>query len=342
MGQKEITSAVPALEEETGDPINFGWARFPFFAYNSLLINAPRRQVCESERYILFSSTHLIILEILDHGYLGYAGMSVVSLLDRKRSSQRWLVPFPLGSFDLPKNSDEGQVKLHGKKYMFNFAAMDDGVRIIKIDIPHFGHHKSLRGELVLTPPPGAQSMTTNMPWRRKKHAFRCCQRSPWYIAEGVILFGAQELFFNRGSSWGIYEWNRGVRPRADVRFWASGCGKSDSRQVGISVGYDSADSAMGTENAFFLDGVIHKLDQVTFQVSPSNWLLPWRFTSNDNRLEMIFTPHQERMEILRTLFYSLKRRQVCGFFSGKVILDDGSEFVFENITGFAERRKTR
>jgi hypothetical protein len=69
---------------------------------------------------------------------------------------------------------------------------------------------------------------------------------------------------------------------------------------------------------------------------------LPWRFTSNDNRLEMVFTPHQERMENHRTIFYSLKRRQVCGFFSGKVVLDDGSEFEFENITGFTERRRIR
>jgi hypothetical protein len=111
---------------------------------------------------------------------------------------------------------------------------------------------------------------------------------------------------------------------------------------VGISVGYDTADSVLGTDNAFFLDGKLHKLDQVTFHVSPSNWLLPWRFTSNDNRLEMIFTPHQERTESHQMIFHSLKRRQVCGFFSGKVILDNGGEFEFSNITGLGERRKTR
>jgi hypothetical protein len=126
------------------------------------------------------------------------------------------------------------------------------------------------------------------------------------------------------------------------VRFWAAGCGQSGGAQAAFSIGYDSADSATGTENAFFLDGRIHKLDQVTFHISPSNWLLPWRFTSNDNRLEMIFAPHQERSENLQMFFHYLKRRQVCGSFSGKVILDDGSDFEFQNITGFAERRKSR
>jgi hypothetical protein len=41
-------------------------------------------------------------------------------------------------------------------------------------------------------------------------------------------------------------------------------------------------------------------------------------------------------------LFHSLQRRQVCGRFSGAVVLDDGSRFEFQDITGFAERRKTR
>ena len=339
MGQKEIISAVPALDEE-GSPCNFGWARFPGILYDPALITASRRMIFESDRYIFFSPTHLIILEILDHGYLGYAGISIVSLNDKNRFTQNWIIPFPLGCFELPKNSDEGQIRIQHKKYFFNFATMDGGVRIIKIDIPRFSHHKSLRGELVLTSVPGAESMVTNMHWREKKHAFRCCRRS-WYIAEGVMLYGTQELIFSSGNSWGIYEWNRGVRPQGDVRFWATGCGISGGKQAGISVGYDSADSALGTENAFFLDGRIHKLDQVTFQVNPSNWLLPWRFTSNDGRLEMIFAPHQERMENLQMIFHSLKRRQVFGSFSGKVILDDSSEFEFQNITGFAERRKT-
>ena len=340
MGQKEITEPVQALDE-LGNPKNFGWARSPYFSYDPTLIDASRRKMSESDRYIFFSPTHLVILEVLDDGYLGYIGMSVISLRDKKRSTQTWVIPFPLGCFELPKNSDEGQIRLQAKKYYLNLAAMDGGVRIVKVSIPRFGHHQSVRGELVLTPPSGAQSLVTHMPWREKKEAFRCSRRSPWYIAEGVILFGAQELIFTNGNSWGIYEWNRGVRPRKDVRYWAAACGRSGDRQAGISVGYDSADSAFGTENAFFLDGAIHKLDQVTFKISPSNWLLPWRFTSNDNRLEMIFNPHQERMENRQMFFHSLKRHQVCGFFSGKVILDDGSEFEFQSLTGFAERRKT-
>jgi hypothetical protein len=157
-----------------------------------------------------------------------------------------------------------------------------------------------------------------------------------------VIQFGTQELVFTEGNSWGIFDWTRGVRPSSDMSFWAAGCGKSGGRQVGISVGYDSADAALGTDNAFFLDGKLYKLDQVTFHISPTNGLQPWRFSSNDNRLEMTLKPHQERNESHQMMFHSLKRRQAIGFLSGKAILDDGSEFKFENITAIGERKKTR
>jgi hypothetical protein len=341
MTQNEITAPVSVLDD-TGWPMNFGWARAPCFFYDPGLLWAPRRKISESDRYIIFSPTHLLILEILDDGCLGYTGISVMSLRDKKRSSHIYLRPFPLGVFDMPPGSEAGSVRVQRGKSRFDFVVMEGGARIIKADFPKFGRHRSLRGELVLSGPVEAESLVTNTPWRREKSAFRYSRRSPWYIAEGVVQFGTSELVFTRGNAWGILDWNRGVRPRADVRYWAAACGQRKGRQLGFSVGYGSADSAQGTENAFFIDGKLHKLDQVTFHINPANWLLPWRFTSNDNRLEMTFTPHQERVERNRMLLYSLSRHQVCGFFSGRVILDDGSPMEFQNITGFAERRKTQ
>jgi hypothetical protein len=111
---------------------------------------------------------------------------------------------------------------------------------------------------------------------------------------------------------------------------------------MSFCVGYSGADSSLGTENGFFIDGVLHKLDQVTFHIPLSDWLSPWRFTSNDNRLEMTFYPQQERGDRRRFFFHYFTRRQVFGFFSGKVQLDDGTIVVFQNYTGFAERSKLR
>jgi hypothetical protein len=341
MAQNEITTPASVLNG-SGWPQNFGWSRQASFFYDPALVWGPRRRISESDRYVIFSPTHLVILEVRDDGLMGYMGISIVSLKDKKRSTQLFQTPFPLGAYEMPPGSGSGAIKYRNKKTSLDFVPMDGGVRIIKADIPKFGHHRSLRGELVLSEPPLAESLVTNLPWRGEKSAFRYTRRSPWFIVEGVIQFGTAELVFNRGKAWGIFDWNRGVRPRADVRYWAAACGMAEGRQIGLSVGYGSADSSQGTENAFFVDGKLHKLDQVTFHIPPSNWLSPWRFTSNDNRLEMSFSPHQERIERRRMLFYATTRRQVLGFFSGRVILDDGSSMEFQNITGFAERNKTR
>jgi hypothetical protein len=296
----------------------------------------------ESNRYIIFSPTHLLVFEVLDGGSLGHIGVSVVSLKDRQRSTQSYVSPFPLGGFELPRHSDTGSIRLRERKSILDFITMEGGARIIKVDIPRFGHHRNLRGEVVLSQPPEAESIVTHMPWPREKNTFRCSRCSPWFITEGVMQFGTSELIFTRDNAWGIFDWSRGVRPRSDIHYWAAACGMSEGRLTGINVGYGLADASMGTENAFFLDGVIHKLDQVTFHIPPANWLEEWHFTSNDKRLEMSFTPNQERAEHNQILFHSIRRRQVYGSFSGRVILDNGRECAFYNLTGFAERRRTR
>jgi hypothetical protein len=339
--QNEISSAVSALDD-TGGPQNFGWSRQPGFFYDPALVWAPRRKFSESDRYIIFNSTHIVIFEVRDDGYLGQMGITVVSAKEKKCSAQVFQTLMPLGSYEMPPGSQSGAIRYRRKKMALDFAPMEGGARIIKVDIPRFGHSRSMRGELVLTEPPAAESLVCNLPWRNEKNVFRYSRCSPWFTAEGVIQFGTTDIVFTKGNAWGIFDWNRGVRPNADVRYWAASCGTSGDRLVGFSVGHSSADSSAGTENAFFVDGRLHKLDQVTFHIPPANWLSPWRFTSNDNRLEMVFTPQQERRDRSSALFYSVKRRQVFGLFSGKAILDDGSEIDFHSITGFAERCKTR
>jgi len=339
MPQTELMYAMPLLDD-LGQPQNFGWSKQVQFYYDPVLVRSPRHRITESDRYIVHTPTHMVVMEIRDDGWLGYTGISVISLRDKKRSTQLFNTLLPFGSFELPTSSVTGTAHWRRKKTHLDFICMDGGARIIKTDIPKFGHNRSMRGELVLSEPEGAQSLVTNQPWRAEKGAFRYTRCSPWFYVEGVIQFGSTEIVFTRGNAWGILDWNRCSRPKADIRYWAAACGVSEGRLLSFCAGYSQADFSQGTENAFFVDGILHKLDQVTFHIPLSNWLSPWRFTSNDNRLEMTFTPHQERLERHRLFFHNSGRRQVFGFFSGKIQLDDGSVIEFQNLTGFAERSK--
>jgi hypothetical protein len=269
--------------------------------------------------------------------------VSVISLRDKKRSSQIFRSMFPMGGYELPPGSNAGSVRWRREKNaQLDFICMEGGARIIKTDILKFGRHRSLRGALVLSEPPGPDSLLINQPFRNDDKAFRYTRCSPWFTVEGVIQYGSTEIIFTKGNGWGILDWNRISRPAADIRYWAAGCGLNEGRLLSFCTGYSWADSSKGTENGFFVDGKLHKLEQVTFHIPLSNWLSPWRFTSGDNRLEMMFYPHQERVERRRLFFHNSTRRQVFGFFSGKVQLDDGSVIEFHNLTGFAERCKMR
>lgn len=340
---EEITEPCTIMDG-IGRPVNFGWARSPLFDYNfSSFWGASKSRINEADRYIIFSATHMMVFEITDGGFLGHVGISVISAKDHSRSTQKINSLFSLGRFDMPRSSEEGSIKMREKDTALDFILMKGGVRIIKVDYPRFGHHRYLRGVVVLTPAfADAQSIVTVSPWRDEKYAFRYSRCSPWYITEGVMQFGTTEIHFTRDNAWGIYEWKREIRPRRDVRYWATACGMAGGRLVGFNVGYGSSDSSAGTENAFFVDGIIHKLDQVTFHIPPADWLEEWKFTSSDKRLEMNFSPNQERNEQRRLFFHSSKYRQVYGTFSGRATLDDGSTIAFWNISGFAERRKTQ
>jgi hypothetical protein len=341
MAQVEISSPLSVLDD-TGRPVNFGWARKALFEYKALELRTPGRRIVASDRYIVFSSTHLISIQALDGGYLGNVGLSVVSLNSKDRSTQTYTIPFPLGGMGLPDSSGRGVIKIQWKHVLLEFAVLDGGVRIIKADFSKFGRRRYLRGELVLTPLPNAEFLVTHQPWPQDRSSFILSQRAPCYSVEGVVQHGSQEIVFAPNKGWGIFDWTRGSRPRLDLHWWAAACGLAGDDRVGFSVGYGAADDSLGTENGFFVNGRLHKLDRVTFHTKPASWLDEWHFTSSDNRLEMIFTPHQERVERNQMLFYSLSRRQVFGSFSGRMILDDGRELEFHDLTGVAEQRKSR
>ncbi|MDR1867316.1 MAG: DUF2804 domain-containing protein [Treponema sp.] len=340
MKQREFKEPLYLLDEE-GRPTNPGWAREDYFQLEPMFITSARRFFSCIDRYIIFSPKNIISFEIHDLGYIGGIWIAVFSLKDKHTLLYNALFPFTLGSFNMPSTSTKGSLKVKRKKMLLEFILIEKKGRIIRVDIPQFNHHRSLLGEVVLLKPPGAESLVTNTLWRDEKQAFSYVRCSPWFITEGVVQLGTNEIIFTRGNAWGIFHWLRRVRPRSDIRFWAAACGVNGGRHIALNVGYDSGDSSYGTENAFFLDGYLHKLEQVTFHLSPSNWLEPWRFTSNNKQLEMVFTPFDKVSEHMRFLFHIQNRRLLFGDFSGSVVLEDGSEWLFHNITGVAEYSRT-
>jgi hypothetical protein len=64
----------------------------------------------------------------------------------------------------------------------------------------------------------------------------------------------------------------------------------------------------------------------------------PWRFTSNDGRFEMTFTPAVNRHASVDAGLVKTQQDQVFGWFNGTVGLDDGSSMTITDLPGFAEK----
>jgi len=333
------------VTDGSGRPGNFGWARRP-----GLLVppgDAPLspRKVSASDRYVVFNRTHTVVFEVRDDGLLGHMCVSVAFRRDGKRSTKTVRTLLPLGAYRLPADSEGEPLRYRRAGTTLDFVPREGGIRILRAEIPRFGSSGSLRGELVLGPPEagsGTESLFCNQGWPGNPAAFRFLRCSPWYSVEGVVQLGHTELVFAKGGSWGVFDWRRGVRPRFDLGRWACAAGSSGSRQIGLCVGHGGGDSSAGTENAFFVDARLHKLERVTFSIPSGGSPSPWQISGDDGRLRMTFAPRQERRERQSFLYHSLSRRQFFGTFSGSVVLDDGTSLDFDQLSGFAERSKLR
>lgn len=110
----------------------------------------------------------------------------------------------------------------------------------------------------------------------------------------------------------------------------------------GFNLGYGFGDTRAATENVLFYNGRAHKLGHVIFHIplvkGKYDYLSPWTMESEDGRLKLDFVPVMDRASCTDAKLIKSDQHQVFGRFSGKVILDAGTEIELKDFFGFAER----
>jgi hypothetical protein len=161
--------------------------------------------------------------------------------------------------------------------------------------------------------------------------------------ASGKIIYGDIEEALNPESSIGSLDWGRGVWEYNSVWKWASASGfLQNGRSVGLNLGYGFGDNSAASENALILDGVIHKLDQVTFTYDTTNFMKPWRFQDNQDRLDLTLTPFTERVAQTNLGIIFSEVHQMFGHYAGFVVDDNGQKIKIDGLIGFAEDHQAR
>ena len=329
------------LLNENGELAQAGYATSLIKEYDRKDIKASPLRIKEWDYYLITDGKYALALTIADNSYMG---MYSVSWLDFEKPSQitkSIMTVMPKGKTGLPKTSVKGDVGFHNSQLDLSFSN-DGKQRQLHCLYRDFHEGKQLYADVILTDVP-RDSMVIMTPYKEDPKAFYYNQKINCLRASGTVSFGQEGHRFEPDSAFAVLDWGRGVWTYSNTWYWASLNAAQDGHRVGFNLGYGFGDTSAASENMIFLDGIAHKLSQVTFNIplkenGSEDYMKKWTFTSDDGRLNLDFEPVIDRASLTDVGIIKSDQHQVFGRFTGTVILDDGTPFRIKNLLGFAEK----
>ena len=325
-----------------------GWAKQSIIKYDRNAIKASPMRIKEWDYYCILSREYGLALTAADNGYMGFHAVTVFDFINNTQTSGSVMTILPLGKYDFPSSSADGDVKINEKNIRL-FFVHEGNKRVLRLDFPGFNKGKGLSAEIELVPPEVKTGTYDRMviatPFDKKKHFYfnekHNCLKATGRMQSGDFSyeFGKDE----KNRAWAVLDWGRGVWTYENTWYWGSGSGEVDGVPFGFNLGYGFGNTSAATENMIFYDGLAHKLADVSFNIPGDSegsprYLEPWTFTSSDGRFEMEFKPVIDRFDDTNVLVIRSSQHQVFGYFTGKAVLDDGRMIEVKDFLGFAEK----
>lgn len=341
--QRRITHPGP-LHDEKGRLIEAGYATQLLKQYDRRRVAASPLRIKEWDYYLIQSDRYALALTIADNGYMGLDSISLLDFDGPWEKTVSKISLFPLGRRGLPATSERGDVRVQGKGCAIAFE--NHGVsRRLYGHMEGFGGGGPLLFDVTLESPP-QDSLVIVTPFPGKPHAFYYNQKMNCLPASGRAEWEGREYLFAPAHSNAVLDWGRGVWPYQNTWYWASASGRIAGVPFGFNIGYGFGDTTAATENMLFYQGRAHKLSQVVFHISTregkEDYLSPWRFTSDDGRLELHFSPIIDRAACMNVQVLCSDQHQVFGRFTGRAVLDDGRTISIKDFLGFAEKVRNK
>ena len=176
----------------------------------------------------------------------------------------------------------------------------------------------------------------------------RICTRAGatgWVYARKTAGLGVRGTLRTAAGTWdlgaldvhGHHDWSAGyMRPET---FWNWGClaGRTAAgRVVGLNVSCCVNETGV-TENCFWIDGRLHKVDTVAFEYDQRDLMSPWQLRSADGRVDLAFAPEGMHVERVNALVLATNFHQLFGRFTGTLTTAAGERTAIERMLGFCE-----
>ncbi len=313
--------------------------------YDRSAVRAGRTRVKEWDYYCVTDGETVLALTIADNSYMGLESVSLIDVPAGWQHTKSYMRAFPMGKTGLPAESERGDVEVSKPAYRIRFAN-DGEKRVLTVHLNDFKDGKPLDAEVTLSDPP-RDSMVIATPFPGKPKHFYYNQKINCLTASGSVTFDGRTRAFLPDTTCAVLDWGRGAWTYRNTWYWSSLNARVNGVPVGFNLGYGFGDTSAATENMLFYDGVAHKLEHVTFHIPQTadgkdDFLKPWKFTCNNGRVRLTFTPARDRASCTNALVIKSDQHQVFGHFDGVIVLDDGREIALEHLLGFAEKVHNR
>ena len=161
--------------------------------------------------------------------------------------------------------------------------------------------------------------------------------------ADGTVTVNGKSYTFDKDLTFASCLLARGVMPYKTGWLLSSMNTKTfDREMVAFNAARIAARGDVLQENVLYYNGKIEHIKHVTCNIRKGsfkyNYLGDWTFYSDDAKLELIFEPIFEIKRGLNLLFLKNRSRLICGFYSGKLKLDNGKEIEIRRALGFSEK----
>lgn len=338
----EITQVGPLLNSE-GNLSTPGFARKYLLQYDRNDIKARPIRIKEWDYYYIGNQDWGLMLTISDVGFLGVVSATLLDFKVPYQVNRSKIRLFPMGKFNMPSNPEIGNISQNAQGATLTFNN-DGKERHIFGKYPKFFRGQDLIVDIKLKEPP-EEYMFIATPFEKPAH-FYYNAKINCLKAEGYFEIG--DKVYNCDDALGTLDWGRGVWTYDNTWYWGSFQNVlNNGKTFGFNIGYGFGDTSAATENMLFYDGKSHKLEDVSFNIpgekeGKPRYMDDWTFTSSDGRLELDFKPVIDRNLKLSVGFMAMIPHQVFGLFSGKCILDDGTEIIIKDKMGFAEKVRNK
>lgn len=328
------------LLDSKGELIEAGYSLDIVREYCRADIKAGKMRIKEWDYYLITNKDYGVALTIDDNSYMSLASVSFLNFKDHTYITKSQIKFFSCGKLGMPSSFKLGNINYDTKKVKGAFLNQNNK-RVLRFSYKNFDGDKDFECEFVLTNEP-KEKMVIATPFNKPKH-FYYNAKINCMVTSGYAKIGDTRYEFSDKDTLTTLDWGRGVWTYKNEWYWGSlQCYLDDGKRFGFNIGYGFGDTSKASENMLFVENTAHKLDQVVFNIPKDangnyDYLKPWTFNDNENRFNLNFTPIIDRYDYTNAVIISSKQHQVFGYFSGEVVLDDGSKLVLDNKLGFAE-----